>query len=299
MGTPEFAVQSLKILVEHHFNIVAVVTAPDKPSGRGLQLHPSPVKQFAQENGIPVLQPLKLKSPEFIEELKSYKADLQIVVAFRMLPEIVWDMPRLGTINLHASLLPDYRGAAPINRAIMNGEKQTGITTFFLKHEIDTGDMLLQEKIPIAENDTAGTLHDKLMIRGAELILKTVEMVVEGNYTPVPQTTSSNKTAPKIFKENCRINWDQDAETIRNFVRGLSPYPAAYTFLENKLLKIFDVSVELAQQSINPGTVVTDNKTYLKFAAKNGFVLVHDLQMEGKKRMPVKEFLKGNQVKTT
>ncbi len=299
MGTPEFAVQSLKILVEHHFNIVAVVTAPDKPSGRGLQLHPSPVKQFAQENGIPVLQPLKLKSPEFIEELKSYKADLQIVVAFRMLPEIVWDMPRLGTINLHASLLPDYRGAAPINRAIMNGEKETGITTFYLKHEIDTGDMLLQEKIPIAENDTAGSLHDKLMIRGAKLILKTVEMVAEGNYTPVPQTTSSNKTAPKIFKENCRINWDQDAETIRNFVRGLSPYPAAYTFLENKLLKIFDVSVELAQQSINPGTVVTDNKTYLKFAAKNGFVLVHDLQMEGKKRMPVKEFLKGNQVKTT
>ena len=299
MGTPEFAVQSLKILVDHHFQIVAVVTAPDKPSGRGLQLHPSPVKQFALENNIPVLQPDKLKSPEFIKQLKSYNADLQIVVAFRMLPEIVWNMPRLGTINLHASLLPDYRGAAPINWAIINGEKETGITTFFLKHEIDTGDMLLQEKIAIEENDTAGTLHDKLMIRGAELILKTAEMVADGNYSPIPQSSSSNKTAPKIFKENCLINWDQDVEMIRNFIRGLSPYPAAYTFLDNKLLKIFDVAVEQTKLNINPGSVLSDNKTYLKFAAQNGFVLINDLQLEGKKRMPVKEFLKGNQIKTT
>lgn len=299
MGTPDFAVQSLKTLVENNYQVIAVVTAPDKPSGRGLQLHPSPVKKYAVENHIPVFQPMKLKSPEFIESLKSLQADLQIVVAFRMLPEIIWSMPRLGTINLHASLLPDYRGAAPINWAIINGEKETGITTFFLKHEIDTGDVLLTEKIPIGENENAGQLHDKLMEKGAELILKSVELIAAGNYSTTPQTRTSDKSAPKIFKENCIIDWNNDVEQIRNFVRGLSPYPTAYTLLENKILKVFEVKVEQSEQSLLPGSILTDNKSYLKFAAKNGYVSVIELQLEGKKRMPVQEFLKGYQVRTT
>ena len=294
MGTPEFAVPGLKILRDNGFNIVAVVTAPDKPSGRGLQLQQSPVKQFAIENNIPVLQPVKLKSEDFITELASYSADLQVVVAFRMLPEIVWNMPRLGTLNLHASLLPDYRGAAPINHVIINGEKETGATTFFLKHAIDTGDILFTEKIKIEDDDDAGTLHDKLMMLGAELILKTVQAIEEGNYNPVPQTKSSQKIAPKIFKENCLINWNDSNENIRNFIRGLSPYPGAYTILNNKTIKIFKVEKENITHQELPGKLVTDNRSYIKFATKDGFLQVSELQFEGKKRMPTPEFLRGN-----
>ncbi len=294
MGTPEFAVAGLKILLENGFHIVAVVTAPDKPSGRGLHLQQSPVKQFAVSNNIPVLQPEKLKNPEFISSLRSYHADLQVVVAFRMLPEIVWNMPPLGTLNLHASLLPDYRGAAPINHAIINGEKITGATTFFLKHEIDTGDIIFSEKINIEENDDAGTLHDKLMDLGADLILKTVTAIEANNYTPVPQSTSSQKIAPKIFKENCMINWNDTTENIRNFIRGLSPYPAAYTIVNNKSLKIFKAEKEITSHNETPGKLITDNKSYIKFAATDGFINVKELQSEGKKRMATPDFLRGN-----
>lgn len=294
MGTPEFAVAGLKKLLENGFNIVAVVTAPDKPSGRGLHLQQSPVKQFAVANNIPVLQPEKLKDREFIAALRAYHADLQVVVAFRMLPEIVWNMPPLGTLNLHASLLPDYRGAAPINHAIINGEKITGATTFFLKHEIDTGDIIFSEKINIEENDDAGTLHDKLMDLGAELILKTVTAIEAKNYTPKPQSTSSQKIAPKIFKENCLINWNDATENIRNFIRGLSPYPGAYTIVNNKSLKIFKAEKEISSHKETPGKLITDNKTYLKFATLDGYINIKELQSEGKKRMSTPDFLRGN-----
>ncbi len=294
MGTPEFAVPGLKILLENGFNIVAVVTAPDKPSGRGLHLQQSQVKQFALKNNIPVLQPEKLKNAEFITALKSYNADLQVVVAFRMLPEIVWNMPRLGTLNLHASLLPDYRGAAPINHVIINGEKITGATTFFLKHEIDTGDILFSEKIDIDENDDAGTLHDKLMNLGAELILKTLTAIEEGNYTTTAQSTSSQKIAPKIFKENCLINWADSSENIRNFIRGLSPYPGAYTNVNNKSIKIFRAEKEIASHDETPGKLITDNRSYVKFATTDGYIDIKELQSEGKKRMTTPEFLRGN-----
>lgn len=294
MGTPEFAVPGLKILLENGFNIVAVVTAPDKPSGRGLQLQQSPVKQFALANNIPVLQPEKLKNEEFISTLRSFQADLQVVVAFRMLPEIVWNMPRLGTLNLHASLLPDYRGAAPINHVIINGEKITGATTFFLKHAIDTGDILFSEKIDIEEDDNAGTLHDKLMNLGAELILITVTAIEEGNYTPTPQSTSSQKIAPKIFKEDCLINWKNSTENIRNFIRGLSPYPGAYTYVNNKSLKIFKVEKEISSHNELPGKIITDKRSYLKFATTDGYINVKELQSEGKRRMSTPDFLRGN-----
>jgi len=299
MGTPEFAVQSLKALVENNFNVVAVVTVPDKPAGRGLQLQPSPVKKYAEEKKLPVLQPAKLKSPEFIHELRSYAADLQVVVAFRMLPEIVWNMPRLGTINLHASLLPDYRGAAPINWAIINGEHETGVTTFFLKQAIDTGDMIMQEKVTIDDDDTAGTLHDKLMVLGGALIVKTVGAIASGNYTTIPQSGSSEKTAPKIFKEDGRINWHKGVAEINNFVRGLSPYPGAYTYLDEKLMKIFRVETEHDPHQHPPGHLLTDGKTHLKFTAADGIVSVTDLMLEGKKRMRVEEFLRGYSIKTT
>lgn len=294
MGTPEFAVAGLRKLLEKGFNVVAVVTAPDKPSGRGLHLQQSPVKQFAVVNNIPVLQPEKLKDPEFISAVRSYNADLQVVVAFRMLPEIVWNMPRLGTLNLHASLLPDYRGAAPINHAIIQGEKITGATTFFLKHEIDTGDILFSEKINIEEDDDAGSLHDKLMNLGAELILKTVTAIEKGNYTPSPQTTSSQKIAPKIFKENCLIIWNNTSENIRNFIRGLSPYPGAYTIVNNKTIKIFKAEKELSSHNETPGKLITDNRSYLKFATTDGYINIQELQSEGKKRMSTPDFLRGN-----
>lgn len=293
MGTPEFAVPSLQILVESGYNVCAVISSADKPSGRGLQMHGSAVKDYTVQHNIPVLQPTNLKDPQFIEQLQSFQADLQVVVAFRMLPEIVWNMPQLGTINLHASLLPHYRGAAPINWVIINGEKETGVTTFFLKHEIDTGDILLQKKISIAENETAGSLHDKLMRLGAELVLQSVQTIAAKKYTLRPQTLQSVKLAPKIFKDDCIINWKQEANTIKNFIHGLSPYPAAFTQLDGKTLKIFKAHSQQALVSEAPGTLLTDYKTYLKFTAENGYVYVDELQAEGKKRMTTEEFLRG------
>lgn len=294
MGTPDFAVASLNALVEAGFEIAGVVTAADKPAGRGQKLQESAVKQYAVSRGLKVLQPLKLKDPEFIEELKALKADLQVVVAFRMLPEVVWDMPVKGTINLHASLLPQYRGAAPINHAIINGEKESGVTTFFLKHEIDTGDVIFSEKVDITDHDTAGDLHDKLMQVGAGLLVKTVHAIAEGNYTEQPQPQSSTlKHAPKIFKEHCLIDWNQSARSIYNLIRGLSPYPTAFTRLNEKTLKVFKAELEEKETGLAAGAFLTDGKTYLKFAAKDGFIKFTDLQYEGKKRMQVDEFLRG------
>ena len=244
MGTPEFAVPSLEILVEHKYNIVAVITAPDKPQGRGQKLSYSPVKESAIRHNIPVLQPPNLKAPEFLEQLNSFNSNLQIVVAFRMLPEVVWSMPSLGTFNLHASLLPQYRGAAPINWAIINGEKETGATTFFLKHEIDTGSIIFQVKEPIGPDDDAGAVYERLMKKGAELVLKTVRAIEQNNYPSIPQPEANEiKHAPKIFKETCEIKWDQSSDQIKNFVRGLSPYPAAWTKVAGKVFKVFKVSV--------------------------------------------------------
>lgn len=294
MGTPEFAVSSLQKLVESGSNIVAVVTAPDKPAGRGLQLTPSPVKQYALSQEIPVLQPEKLKNPAFLEELRSYKADLQIVVAFRMLPEVVWNMPPKGTFNLHASLLPLYRGAAPINWAIINGETETGVTTFFLQHEIDTGNIIFQETEPIHENDTVGTLYERLMQKGAELVVRTVQAVEANNYPQIPQPeVAVEKAAPKIFKETCEIQWNQPAETIRNFVRGLSPYPTAWTTLNGKICKIFKVSVAQNESLEEIGRYVTDHKSFLHFKTADGWAAIEELQLEGKKRMGIEEFLRG------
>jgi len=296
MGTPEFAVPSLEILVQNKFNVVAVITAPDKPQGRGQKLTPSPVKECALKYNIPVLQPDNLKSPEFIEELKSYHANLQIVVAFRMLPEVVWAMPALGTFNLHGSLLPQYRGAAPINWAIINGEKETGVTTFFLKHEIDTGSIIFQEKEIITDEDDAGSVYERLMHKGAALVLKTVKAIEQGEYPSQPQLASSEiKHAPKIFKETCQINWNQPTEQIRNFVRGLSPYPAAWTIISGKTFKIFKASHAHANSgTIKPGEFITDNKTYLYFKTSDGLLSIDEFQPEGKKRMNVQEFFRGN-----
>ncbi len=298
MGTPEFAVPSLEILVNNNYNVVAVVTAPDKPSGRGLKVSTSPVKDYAVAQGIPVLQPEKLKNPAFLEELKSYQADLQIIVAFRMLPEAVWNMPPLGSFNLHGSLLPHYRGAAPINWAVINGETETGVTTFFLKHEIDTGDILFQDKEPISADDTAGTVYERLMHRGANLVLKTVEAISEGKYTPKPQQWEGDiKLAPKIFKETCKINWIQDTDSIYNFIRGLAPYPAAWTELNGKTCKILKAK-KFVTSSANgePGTYTTDNKTFLHFSTDNGLLAIEELQLEGKKKMTIEEFLRGNKL---
>ena len=297
MGTPDFAVASLDALVRSGSNIVGVITAPDKPAGRGQKLSESAVKKYAVESGIPVLQPVKLKDPEFLQALRDMKADLQVVVAFRMLPEIVWNMPPRGTINLHASLLPQYRGAAPINWAIINGETESGVTTFFLKHEIDTGDILFAEKVSIGESDSAGDLHDQLMVVGARLLVKTVQAIESGEYQETPQDQviegQELKHAPKIFKEDCAINFNQDVNRVHNHIRGLSPYPTAFTRFQDKNLKIFGASVEHSEPGISPGAILSDQKTYLKFACKNGFISVTDLQLEGKKRMQVEEFLRG------
>ncbi len=294
MGTPDFAVASLNALVEAGFDIVAVVTAADKPAGRGQKLQESAVKKYAAEKALKILQPLKLKDPDFIAELESLKADLQVVVAFRMLPEIVWTMPPMGTINLHASLLPQYRGAAPINHAIINGETESGATTFFLKHEIDTGDVIFSERVAIAEDDTAGDLHDHLMLAGAGLLVKTVKAIEKNDYKEQPQIFSEElKHAPKIFKEFCKIDWTQPVKTIYNLIRGLSPYPTAFTELNGKTVKIFKAQYESAEPGIAPGEFVTDGKTFLKFAAKDGFISLLDLQYEGKKRMMADEFLRG------
>ncbi len=294
MGTPDFAVASLDALVQANFDVVAVVTAPDKPAGRGQKLNESAVKKYAVEKGIPVLQPEKLKNPEFIEELKSYQADLQVVVAFRMLPVMVWNMPAKGTINLHGSLLPQYRGAAPINHAIINGEKESGVTTFFLKEEIDTGDIIMSDSVAIADDETAGDLHDKLMAVGAQLLVKTLHAIEAGEVTEQPQPQSDDlKHAPKIFKEDCKIDWNNSAQQIHNLIRGLSPYPTAFTALNDKNLKVFKAEIEDKEPGIAAGGFLTDGKTYLKFAAKDGFIKLLDIQYEGKKRMLIEDFLRG------
>ncbi|WP_341835183.1 methionyl-tRNA formyltransferase [Chitinophaga pollutisoli] len=296
MGTPDFAVASLDALVKNGYNVVAVITAPDKPAGRGLQLQQSAVKQYAVQHNIPVLQPEKLKNPAFLEELRGYSADLQVVVAFRMLPELVWDMPPLGTINVHASLLPQYRGAAPINWAIINGEEKSGVTTFKLQHEIDTGNVLFKAEVPIRADETAGELHDALMRAGAETLLRTVAALQEGNLHGQPQQeieAGELKHAPKIFKEDCKIDWEQPLERVYNLVRGLSPYPAAFTTLQGKTLKIYKAVPEPSAHDHAPGSAHSDGKTYLKFAAPGGYLSVLELQLEGKKKMGVEEFLRG------
>jgi len=296
MGTPDFAVASLDALIKANYQVVAVVTAPDKPAGRGMKLTESAVKKYAIETGLQVLQPEKLKSPEFIQQLQSLQADLQVVVAFRMLPEIVWNMPPMGTINVHGSLLPQYRGAAPINWAIINGEKETGVTTFKLKHEIDTGDILLQQTMPIGENETAGEVHDRMMLLGADLLVKTIEGLVQQTLEEKPQQqfdVSALKHAPKIFTTTCTIDWSKDVQSIHNLIRGLSPFPGAITNLHGKVLKIYRSAKEIKSHSTAVGSVESDGKSYLKFACSDGYIHVTDLQLEGKKRMPVADFLRG------
>ncbi|GHU57600.1 methionyl-tRNA formyltransferase [Bacteroidia bacterium] len=304
MGTPEFAVESLKTLVEGGYNVVGVVTMPDKPVGRhGSVLQPSPVKQYAESVGLPVLQPEKLKDEYFLAQLKSWEADLQIVVAFRMLPEVVWDMPRLGTFNLHASLLPQYRGAAPINWAVINGDTETGATTFFLTREIDTGKIILQEHLPIADTDDAGIVHDALMQMGAGLVLQTVDLIATGQVNAISQeqfysNISDLRPAPKLFKDNTRIDWKHPVKQIYDFVRGLSPYPAAWTELvlsdgSRQQLKIFQSEKRLTEHNLPSGTVVTDNKTNIDIATPDGYLHILSLQLAGKKRMTPTDFLNG------
>src|SRR4051812_42355498 len=289
MGTPQFAVASLDELVKAGSDIVGVVTAPDKPAGRGQKVNESAVKQYAVENGLTVLQPTNLKDPAFLDELKALGADLQVIVAFRMLPEAVWNMPPRGTINLHASLLPQYRGAAPINWVLINGEKESGVTTFFLKHEIDTGDILFTEKVTLTGQETAGELHDRLMNKGAGLLVKTVKAIESGRYNEHPQTQiiteSELQHAPKLTKELSVIDWTQPVEKIYNLIRGLSPAPAASTTLNGKILKVYRAEYQLTEPAIQPGGFLTDNKTSLKFAAADGFICPTDVQLEGKKRM--------------
>ena len=298
MGTPDFAVEPLRRLVDAGKNIVAVITMPDKPAGRGHKIQFSPVKEYALSVGLPILQPTNLKDPEFIEELRSYQADLQIVVAFRMLPEIVWNMPPLGTFNLHASLLPQYRGAAPINWAVINGETETGITTFFLQHEIDTGNIIMQEKITIAPDDNAGIVHDRLMMLGADLVLKTVEQIESGNISSMPQPEGELKAAPKIFKDTCLINFNTTAEAVRNLVRGLAPYPAAWIELTDPSgnttnMKIYEVSKELCTPTHPAGTLICDGKKVLKVAVLDGYIHLDQVQLAGKKRMPSADLMRG------
>lgn len=294
MGTPEFAVPSLKILLDHQYQVASVITAPDKPAGRGLQIQQSAVKKFALENGLPVLQPRNLKDEQFLAELKSLQADLQIVVAFRMLPAGVWQMPTIGTFNLHGSLLPQYRGAAPINWAIINGEQVTGVTTFFLQQEIDTGKILFQEKITIHEDETAGELHDRMKIIGASLVLKTVMAIEQGTINATEQIVNCplNK-APKLFTEHCLIDWNQPVAVIYNLIRGLSPYPAAFTLLNGKVMKILIAKKKSGNAINQPGEIVTDGKKFLHFAALDGMIAVEKIKMEGKKEMSVQEFLRG------
>lgn len=297
MGTPDFAVPPLEKLIEAGYTIAAVITAPDKPAGRGRKLTPSPVKTYALEKGIKVLQPTNLKSPEFIDTLVKLDANLNIVVAFRMLPEIVWSMPKLGTFNLHASLLPDYRGAAPINWAIINGEKETGLTTFFLQHQIDTGDILLQEKEEIFEDDTAGSLYTRLMHKGADLVLRTVKGIANQSLHPTPQAECSPvKEAPKIFRETCQIDWQQPSKKIYDFIRGLSPYPAAWTdVILQKNCKILSVHIT-NHKKLNPGEIETDNKQYLYIGTTDNCIAVDELQLQGKKKMTTEAFLRGTQL---
>ncbi len=297
MGTPEFAVASLQALVEAGCTITGVVTAPDKPAGRGMQLQQSAVKKYAVEKGLVVLQPEKLKSPHFLSALAALEADLQVVVAFRMLPEVVWSMPALGTINVHGSLLPQYRGAAPINWAIIRGEQETGVTTFKLQHAIDTGNILLQERIAITDAETAGTLHDKMKLAGAGLLVKTVQALAAGTLEEKPQVSiadeASIKHAPKIFTETGKIDWNKPVAEVYNLIRGLSPYPAAFTLFDGKTLKIFAAHKKEEPPTHQPGAWDTDKKSYLRFACTDGYIEIKELQLEGKKRMQVADFLRG------
>jgi len=300
MGTPEFAVPSLEVLIRHGYRVAAVVTAPDRPQGRGQKLTVSPVKACALQHHIPVLQPTNLKSPDFAQALQSTQANLFVVVAFRMLPEAVWRLPEKGTFNLHASLLPHYRGAAPINWAIIEGERETGVTTFFLQHEIDTGSIIFQEKEPIAAHDTAGTLYHRLMQRGAELVLKTVQVIEAGNPPAVPQPALSGlKHAPKIFKDMCEINWNRPAEHVHNFVRGLSPYPAAWTTIGHRVFKILRTEMGTGETSGAPGSLLTNQKTFLHVRTQNGWLAVKEIQAEGKKAMAIEDFFRGNKIEAT
>jgi methionyl-tRNA formyltransferase len=294
MGTPAFAVASLNALLEAKMNVVGVVTAPDKPGGRGMQLQQSAVKQFAIAHDLPVLQPDKLKSPEFFEALSNWKPDIQVVVAFRMLPETIWSMPPMGTLNVHGSLLPQYRGAAPINWAIINGEPETGVTTFQLQHAIDTGAILLQDRIAIAPNMTAGDLHDKMMIVGANLLIKTLNSLFNNSIKSIPQNDSANiKHAPKIFTKDCEINWNKTATEVHNLVRGLAPFPGAITKIEGKIVKLFSTNILEEKPKETAGTFVTDGKTFAHIACSDGYLTLNDIQWEGKKRMPITDFLRG------
>ncbi|WP_229236344.1 methionyl-tRNA formyltransferase [Emticicia sp. TH156] len=295
MGTPDFAVASLRKLIENGCEVVAVVTAPDKPSGRGLEMNETPVKKYAVSQNVPVLQPEKLKNPEFLEQLRNFNADLQVVVAFRMLPEVVWNMPPKGTFNLHGSILPQYRGAAPINWAVINGDTVTGVTTFFIKQEIDTGNIIFVDKEPIYPHDNAGTVHDRLMERGADLVLKTVKAIEIGDYPQLPQHSDDElRPAPKIFKETCEINWSQPAEKVQNFIRGLSPYPAAWTTLAGKTCKVYlSEMTDTDAPDLEAGGMQTDNKTFLAFKCADKLLRIKELQLEGKKRMNVEDFLRG------
>jgi methionyl-tRNA formyltransferase len=296
MGTPDFAVSSLKALVEKGYHIVGVVTAPDKPSGRGRKIYESAVKKYASSQGLHILQPTNLKDPDFLQELESMDIDLQVVVAFRMLPVQVWSKPKLGTFNLHASLLPDYRGAAPINWAIINGETQTGVTTFYINENIDTGAILKQVPVPIGSTESAGDLHDKLMITGSQLVLDTVEMIRNGEAKPIKQEAKEYKLAPKLNKDNCRINWDQPLLHVYNHVRGLSPYPGAWTILENggeqTELKVVRTTMLDEIHQLKPGTIIITKKN-IKVAAKNGFLDINELKMAGKRQMDASSLLNG------
>ncbi len=294
MGTPDFAVPTLDALVENGYNVVGVITATDKMGGRGgKKVLQSAVKRYAVEKGLKVLQPKNLKNPEFVEELRSLKADLQVVVAFRMLPVVVWDMPPIGTINLHGSLLPKYRGAAPIHWAVMNGEQETGVTTFFLQHAIDTGDILMSESLPIGENDTTGMVHDKMMELGAKVVLKSVQTIEKGDYKLKPQDNSQVSKAPKLFHESCEINFNQPTALVHNFIRGLSPFPAAWTTIDDTELKIFLSEKEIIEHQHTAGQLVTDAKSFMKFATKDGFIHALEVKLAGKRKMAVKDFLNG------
>jgi len=300
MGTPEFAVPSLDILVKNNYDVVAVVTSPDSYGGRGgKQLIESSIKKYAVEHRFPVLQPTNLKSPEFIDELKTYHADIQIVVAFRMLPEVVWNMPPLGTFNLHGSLLPKYRGAAPINHAIIRGETETGVTSFKLKHEIDTGDVLLQKKVPVYEDDDAGTLHDRMMNAGAEVVLETVKRIESGKYIFLKQDDTLATKAPKIFHETCKIDFKKPVDQVYNFIRGLSPYPGAWCVLEGKEIKLFKTKKRMFSDDNEDGTIVTDHKKLLEIKCSDGYIQIITLKPQGKKEMSVIDFLNGNKVEAT
>ena len=298
MGTPEFAVASLNALLNAGCNIVGVVTAPDKPAGRGMKLTQSAVKQYAEEKGLHILQPVKLKDPVFIEELRTLKADVQVVVAFRMLPEVVWNMPPMGTINVHGSLLPQYRGAAPINWAVMNGEKETGVTTFRLQHAIDTGNILLREIIPIGPEETAGEVHDRMKEIGAALLVKTLEGIAAGSLEGIPQEQfdipeTEVRHAPKIFTETCKLDWDRSAKELHDQIRGLSPFPGAFTIFQEKTMKVYKSTYEVKPHTETPGNWSTDHKTWLRFATRDGYIYPLLLQPEGKKRMATEDFLRG------